>query len=495
MRKLLPVALCACLGLCVVLSVQAQQEPLSPPPASPETQQCLVCHDMATPGITADWRWGRHAYTLVSEAMQKPDMERRISATELPDELRNFTVGCYECHSLNADAHSDNVDHFGLRINIIVSPRDCAVCHPVEAEQYGRSKLANAHGNLEKNEVFSLLVNTIDSMKKADNGRVSQVSASEQTKSENCLACHGTNVQVESVETRDTDFGEMASPKLTYWPNHGVGRINPDGSMGACTACHPRHSFSIEIARQPQTCGQCHLEPDVPAYNVYMESKHGNIYSSRKQAWDFSAVPWKVGEDFNAPTCSACHSSLVTSADGTVISERTHDFSGRIWTRIFGVIYTYPASKSGDTSIIRNADGMPLPTTFTGLPAEEFLIGEQEQARRLDQMKGVCGACHADSYVDGHFARLDNTIRETDEMTLNATLLMVHAWDKGLADKENPFDEPIEIKWMSQWLFYANSVRYASAMSGPDFAGFKNGWWYLSKNLRDMEESMRLKKK
>jgi len=29
-------------------------------------------------------------------------------------------------------------------------------------------------------------------------------------------------------------------------------------------ACHPRHGFSIEVARKPYTCSQCHLEPDVP---------------------------------------------------------------------------------------------------------------------------------------------------------------------------------------------------------------------------------------
>lgn len=39
-----------------------------------------------------------------------------------------------------------------------------------------------------------------------------------------------------------------------------------------------------------------------------------------------------------------------------------------------------------------------------------------------------------------------------------------------------PDDEVVEQKWIAQWLVYANSVRYASAMSGPDYATFKNGW-------------------
>ena len=61
------------------------------------------------------------------------------------------------------------------------------------------------------------------------------------------------------------------------------------------------------------------------------------------------------------------------------------------------------------------------------------------------------------------------------------------AWEAGLADPANPFDEGIEQKWILQWLFYSNSIRYASAMSGPDYAAFKNGWWNLTKNLQDMK--------
>lgn len=49
--------------------------------------------------------------------------------------------------------------------------------------------------------------------------------------------------------------------------------------------------------------------------------------------------------------------------------------------------------------------------------------------------------------------------------------------------------------WTRQWLFYANSIQYASAMTGaPDYTAFKNGWWYLNENLRHMKDWMGLKK-
>ncbi|MGB6867401.1 MAG: hypothetical protein WBE11_17085 [Candidatus Aminicenantaceae bacterium] len=46
---------------------------------------------------------------------------------------------------------------------------------------------------------------------------------------------------------------------------------------------------------------------------------------------------------------------------------------------------------------------------------------------------------------------------------------------------------PVSQEGIEQWHFYANSVRYASAMAGPDYATFKNGWWKLAKNLQEMK--------
>ncbi len=170
------------------------------------------------------------------------------------------------------------------------------------------------------------------------------------------------------------------------------------------------------------------------------------------------------------------------------MAQRTHDFGARLWVRLFGLPYTHPQPKSGDTTIIRNKDGQQLPTTFTGEVAGEFLIDAKEQARRQGIMKGVCRSCHNRDWVDGHFDKLAHTIQETDRMTRAATDLMQKAWDLGLADKTNPFDEPIERQWMKQWLFYANSIRLASAMAGPDYASFETGWFDLTTHLREMQE-------
>lgn len=481
----------------LLFAESAKKEQLAP--ISAETTRCLGCHRSYTPGIVADWSKSAHAKTTPALAMKKLRPERRMSAEKAGSGTENV-VGCYECHSLNTDKHRDNFDHMGFKINVVVSNDDCATCHPTEAKEYSGSKKAHAVGNLTRNPVYHTLVQTITGKKEVKEGTVSQLASSAYTQQETCFSCHGTDVKVEGLKEVETKMGKIKVPALTNWPNQGVGRLNPDSSKGACSACHSRHSFSIEIARKPYTCAQCHLEPDVPAWNVYHESKHGNIFLSKNQQWDFNTVPWQVGRDFQAPTCAVCHNSLITNSANAVLAERTHDFGSRLWVRLFGLIYSHPQPINGDTSILKNREGLPLPASFTGEVAAEGLIGKDEQIRREKATKDVCNACHGTSWIDGHFAKLDNTIRETDSMIMASTRLLLDAWKlnlaEGLPQGKNPFDETIEQMWIRQWLFYANSVKYASAMTGaPDYAAFKNGWWKLTENLEHMREWIELRKK
>lgn len=340
------------------------------------------------------------------------------------------------------------------------------------------------------NPVYQTLVNTITGVKTVDeSGAVTGQEPSQLTLNDTCLGCHGTKIGVEGEKQIESRMGQVTVPNLTNWPNQGVGRENPDGSIGSCTSCHARHGFSILEARKPYTCAQCHGEPDVPAWPVYKVSKHGNIFLARQQEWTFDAVPWVVGKDFTAPTCATCHNSLIVSSDDIVIAERTHDFGARLYLRIFGLIYAHPQPKSGNTSIIKNADGLPLPTTFHGDPAQQYLIDAREQQNRLTAMKTTCKSCHSTTWVDQHFIRFENTVAEVNTMVLTATKLMGTAWKRNLANNSNPFDEAIEQVWIKEWLFYANTIRYASAMTGAQkYTAFTDGWWDLTHNLQELRD-------
>ena len=325
-----------------------------------------------------------------AQGLKKPDLEKRISANNIPQEFMDNSVGCAECHTLKPDTHEDSFDHNGYEVHTVVTPEDCAVCHFEERDQYKGNIMSHAYGNLQNNLVYRSLVDSINGTITFEEMKLAHEKPSAETDADSCFYCHGTVVKVEGTETRDTDEGEMEFPRLTGWPNQGVGRINPDGSMGSCSACHTRHQFSIRTARSPYTCAECHKGPDVPAYQVYTVSKHGNIFSSENKSWDFENVPWRVGKDFTSPTCASCHVSLMVSEDGTVISERSHRMMDRLEWRIFGLPYAHPQPRSPDTAIIRNKAGLPLPTELTGEPVTGFLIDIKEQAVRKENMKKVC---------------------------------------------------------------------------------------------------------
>lgn len=459
-------------------------------PVSDATQDCIDCHISTHPGIVADWRRSRHSRTTPAQAMQKKNLERRVSADKVPDNLKGVAVGCAECHGMNPKTHKDTFSHNTYDVHVMVTPKDCATCHPDETQQFGENIMSFAHVNLADNKLYGKLVKSVNGMQHYPGLKVAD--PDKLTDQDSCYQCHGTKVEVTGKVTRDTSQGEMEFPTLSGWPNQGVGRINTDGSQGSCSACHSRHQFSIKMARKPYTCSQCHKGPDVPAYSAYNVSKHGNLHSAMHAEWNFDPVPWTLGKDFAAPTCAACHVSLLVTEEGDVVAKRSHRMNDRLPWRLFGLIYAHPHPKSPNTSIIRNKDGLPLPTTFNGELAASFLIDGKEMDVRRKRIQQVCLGCHSQDWVNGHWARLENTIKTTDEMTLSATHLMMDAWKKGAASLEpSPFDEDLEKLWVQQYLFYANSTRFASAMLGADYGVFADGRWYLSKNLRDMADKMK----
>lgn len=460
---------------------------------SEQTAECLGCHETFNPEIVAAWKQSRHGQVTPAEALRKPALERRVSSAQIPDALKDHPVGCFECHSLNAAKHKDSFEHNGQVLQVVVSPEDCRTCHEQERRQYDENLMSHAYGNLVKNPLYQDLTRTINGHASLAVGRLSIAPADRKTNEDSCLYCHGTPVEVKGKVTRETQFGEMEFAVLEGWPNQGVGRVNPDGSIGACTPCHTRHRFSIETARKPHTCSECHVGPDVPAYKVYEASKHGNLYSTHKEEWDFEAVPWKAGKDFSAPTCATCHASLLVDGSGEVVVERSHAFANRLPWRIFGLIYAHPHPKSADASTIVNKAGIPLPTELGGEPVAAALIDRTEQEKRRAEMQKSCRLCHSTGWVEGHWQRFEHAISTTNASTLTATQLMAEIWEKGLAQglpqKASIFDEAVERKWSTIFLYYGNTIRFSSAMAGGgDYGVFANGRYMMSRELMELED-------
>ncbi|RME32456.1 MAG: cytochrome C552 [Deltaproteobacteria bacterium] len=346
---------------------------------SKQTAECLDCHQSGTAGIVSQWEDSAHW---------------------------NAGVGCYECHK--ADKKDvDAMEHNGFTIAVIVSPRDCGTCHPKETAEQEASHHAKAGD----------ILNTKD-------GLLGQTIGGEPAVAVGCRQCHGSLVKV-------TKNGQLDP---ATWPNTGIGRVNPDGSKGTCSACHTRHRFSKEQARQPETCGKCHLGPDHPQKEVYEESKHGILYRAFKDELNMDRPKWVAGEDYyDAPTCATCHMSATPNQDVT------HDVGTRLSWNLRA-----PISK-------RTKDW------------------EKKQA----DMKDVCSACHGSPFVEGFYKQLDEFVGlYNDKFAIPAKEIRELLMNEGVISKGN-FDDKIDWIYWELWHHEGRRARHGASMSGPDYA-----WWH-----------------
>lgn len=253
------------------------------PSMSKETQACVSCHRKDNLGLYQQWGGSKHY---------------------------RANVGCFECHSAQKE-DADAMLHYDQWISVIVSPKDCGKCHSREVKEFigsHHSKAGRILGSLDN--VLAEVVEGNRGMKTpAHPDGVSAAAVN------GCWQCHGSEVKV------------LAGGRLdpATWPNTGIGRINPDKSEGSCAACHSRHSFSVEQARHPNTCGKCHMGPDHPQKEIYEESKHGIAFAANINKMNMGSAKWIAGEDYSAaPTCSTCHMSQ------TRTQPVTHDIGLRI---------------------------------------------------------------------------------------------------------------------------------------------------------------------
>ncbi|MBD3336063.1 MAG: hydroxylamine oxidase, partial [Candidatus Eisenbacteria bacterium] len=214
-----------------VAPARAERPADSLAPMSDDTEACLACHTTVIPGVHGDWQRSRHAWVTVGEAMDRPELERRVSAASVPQDYLETGVGCAECHMMNPGDHPDTFDHNGYAIHTVVTPEDCAVCHPEERKQYTQNIMSFAHINLDENPLYQLLQTAVNGVQHVDGLEVSTDEPTPLTSSDACYHCHGTRVTLDSLAARETSLGEMDLPVYSGWPNQGVGRINPDGSQ------------------------------------------------------------------------------------------------------------------------------------------------------------------------------------------------------------------------------------------------------------------------
>lgn len=422
-------------------------------PAS--SKGCIECHQQNTPAIVEHWKGSTHA---------------------------RKAIGCVECHQAEKD-DVDAFNHYGSTIATVVTPRDCSRCHAEVTAEFTGSHHAKAGNILASLDNF--LAETVEGSRVPFNphsptpGKAVDTVNGMSAAFTGCLQCHGSKVGLQGSDGKmitvdDLKPGPDGKPTnldavgrvrkdqngrplfhSSTWPNTGIGRLNLDGSLGSCSACHSRHDFSPRRARQPENCGKCHLGPDHPQKEIYEESKHGVAYRDLKDAMNLNSATWVLGKDYSqAPTCATCHMSGHTRNGGKI----THDPGERIsWSN------RPPVSLVMDTDIQHRIVTEADPAKRAGL------IHDTADAKR-GRMKDVCGHCHTPDYVNGFYKQYDDfVVLFNEKFAKPGQAIMKALRDQGMLTKTE-FDEDIEWTWFYLWHHEGRRARHGAAMMAPDYA-------------------------
>jgi hypothetical protein len=374
--------------------------PAADPDLSAENRKCVMCHKTKTPVLTAQWTESGHSEN---------------------------GVGCYECHAAE-EGDADAFEHNGQLVATVVTPRDCANCHEEIAKEFEashHSKAAQFVGSLD-----NILGEVIEGPIIAANG---------------CWQCHGSRVAFLKEEDGSVKKDASGKPLIdpTTWPNTGIGRVNMDGSWGACSACHSRHAFSRKMARQPEVCGKCHMGPDHPQIEIFEESKHGIAYRTRIDEMNLGAETWVLGKDYTAaPTCSTCHMSA------TPKQPLTHDVGARI--------------------------------SWTLRPIISKKLENWEERRTA--MKDTCRQCHSPDYVDAFYSSFDAAVEMYNSKFGQPALDVMSALRKQKKLTPDPFDEELEWVFFRLWHHEGRRARMGVSMQGPDYTQW-HGFFEVAENF------------
>lgn len=365
------------------------------------TGKCVECHRRETSSIVHQFEMSDHA---------------------------KANLNCLDCHQVREGQQGK--EHKGFNITTDVTAKNCASCHATEYEQFRRSRHGAPAWSAVRGEQdftpeqIALAEKYHPGMVKRKANKLSLLE-NKGTIEKGCLGCHS------------------------------IGKPNTDGSIGSCTECHSKHNPSIEMARRPESCAQCHMGPDHSQFEIYSESKHGAVYAAHQDKIHFSANPKKLTtKDFFVPTCATCHMS---GLEGMKV---THDTTERLSLLLYA-----PITKKRDNF-----------------------------QRGRDQMQEVCLKCHTKGNVEEFYRLGDLTVEQTNKTVKEAKAILKDLKDNGYITKE-PFDEPIEFLEFDLWHYYGRTAKHGAFMGGADFVQWHGNYELLHKMVKLKKMAKEIKEK
>lgn len=358
------------------------------------TGKCAECHRKETVAVVHEYELSRHAVA---------------------------NVNCLNCHQ--PVTGQESAEHKGFTIAKKVTANNCKQCHPKEYDEYLQSRhAAPAWAAVTGKDDFS--AEQIAFAEAHDKGSVDRpphpLTVIQGTASVNkgCLKCHE------------------------------IGRPNKDGSIGSCTACHARHVASVEVARQPETCGACHMGPDHSQLEIYHESKHGVLFAAQKQHMDLTVRAKDLkASDMPVPTCSTCHLS------GLEGEKMTHDVGSRLSYYLFDAV----------------SERRP------------------EHRARQAAMKTTCLKCHTTPNILQFYGEAEAVVKSANKLVKEAQDIIAGLHKDKLLTPE-PLDEPAELLYFDLWHYGGRTAKHGAFMGGADFVQW-HGYYVVVSKLVELKKA------
>jgi len=350
-------------------------------------------------------------------------------------------ITCSDCHGTGHTSAEDV-----SKVNI-PTPKTCAQCHDTQVEQFSRGKHAAGWASyLAMPTTHNLPMALREGMK-------------------GCGGCHKiglkTEEDIEKLKAQGAGFG-----------------------VASCDACHTRHTFSLDEARQPQACQTCHMGFDHPQWEMYSSSKHGVRYLLKQNG--------TLPETAAAPTCQTCH-----------MQDGNHEV--RTPWGFLAVRLPLPEDEQwkADQITILQALGV---LDLEGNPTERLEVVKAADVARLDQesfdrernkLISACSQCHSENFAKGELAKGDDMIRSIDHLLAEAIRVVAGLYEDGTLVKPEGYanafpdlltfhDAPTPIE---QTLFEMHLKHRMRAFQGVFHANPDYSLWYgWSEMVRDLAE-------
>jgi hydroxylamine dehydrogenase len=352
-------------------------------------------------------------------------------------------IDCAVCHG---NQHATDKDANKAQIP---SPDTCAACHDARVQQYKKGKHAFAWAAMKAMPTMHWQPSIVTEGMKG------------------CGGCHKIGVKT------DAEIKEMR-------------KASPGFGTASCDACHTRHTFSVQEARQPQACMTCHMGFDHPQWEMYSSSKHGARFSLKQN----KVLP----DTASAPTCQTCHMQQgnheVRTAWG-FLAVRLPMPDDVVWTE--------------DRKTILQALGVldPAGNTTGRLDvvkgAQVARLTQEDWQKERDKMSVACNQCHSGNFAKGELQKGDQMIKEADHLMAEAIRLVASLYKDGVVTKPKTYSyafpdlltfqdapTPIETKLFVMFLEHRMRAFQGVFHSSPDYA-----WWYgyseLQRDLTDIK--------